>query len=411
MDTLNSSVGQLREDYFLDARIFTDAQVFQEELEKIFGRAWVFLGHECEAKEVGNFFCFEIGGTPVVIGRGPDSRLRGFIDACHVCEGTVTTGRWGKGEAFRCAEGHAVYDFRGQVVAGDSSGGLKAIELESLYGMVFGALAPDESLREFLGEALLSWWSRIFRPDVEWEMVHVFTFPTAVNWKAFMQPGDGYHGQGLHRLFFKYALPRKSGFYGMQALLSPAYGHVLLSYPPLDYERFRQNVWRSVKSPEEVDIPPLVNVPAGYGGYIGELFPNMFYSIRNGWVFAANSVVPRAPGRMKLDRRAYCRAGLSAAQKQIIQREEDIWSYPMGLNGQDDLANFEWQQKALLGSTLARWLVARYPGEDPESLEMNVQPDSEAGYRTYFRRWQKYMEISGAERVVAGQDGRERGLV
>lgn len=390
--TASTPVGLIPERCFLDARIFTDPDIFYEELDKLFGRAWVFLGHECEAKQPESFFCFEIGGTPVVVCRDVDSRLHGFIDACRACGGTVTGSRWGTGRLLRCTEGHAAYDLSGRAVEGDSTNGLEPIELETLHGLVYGALQPVESLHEFLGEALLSWWEPIFRDDVEWELVHVFSFPTAVNWKAFMQPGDGYHVQGLHRIFAKHALP-KGGFYKLDSLLSPAYGHFIFSYPPLDYERFRNQVWDKVTANDETDLPPLVNIPEGWGGYVGQTFPNMFYSIRNGWVFAANAVLPRAPERMVMDRRAYCRAGLSDTYKQIIQREEDIWSYPMGLNGQDDLSNFEWQQKALRANTLPQLLVARYPGENPDALAMEVRPDGEAGYRSYFRRWRKYMGL------------------
>ena len=170
----------------------------------------------------------------------------------------------------------------------------------------------------------------------------------------------------------------------------------MFNYPPLDYERFRQNVWGGVKSREEANIPLLAHVPEELGGYIGQLFPNLIYMVRNGWVFGANAALPRAPGRMVMDRRSYCRAGLSPEQKQIIQREDDIWSYPMGLNGQDDLSNFEWQQKALRGDTISKLLVARYPGEDPDALLSDARADGEAGYRTYFRRWQKYMGMKTA---------------
>lgn len=390
--TAHAAAGHIADHYYLDARIFTDPQIFAEELDKLFGHAWLFLGHECEAKEPSSYFCFEIGGTPVVICRNTDGRLHGFIDACRECDGTVVTGRWGKGPSLRCAAGHAAYDLNGQAVEGARKEGLEPVEIETLFGLVYGSLAPYESLRAFLGPALISWWEPRLRTDVEWELIHIFSFPTAVNWKAFMQPGDGYHVQGLHRIFAKYALP-KGGFYKMQSLFSPAYGHVVFAYPPLDYERFRDSVWGNVTGPEEAEVPTLAHIPEGFGGYVGQTFPNMFYSIRNGWVFAANAVVPRGPERMVMDRRAYCRAGLTAEQKQIIQREEDIWSYPMGLNGQDDLANFEWQQKALRANTLPRLLVARYPGENPDEIDTTVRSDSEAGYRSYFRRWRKYMEM------------------
>ena len=34
----------------LDQRIFADPEVYQEELEQIFGRCWLFVGHESQQK-------------------------------------------------------------------------------------------------------------------------------------------------------------------------------------------------------------------------------------------------------------------------------------------------------------------------------------------------------------------------
>jgi len=147
-----------------------------------------------------------------------------------------------------------------------------------------------------------------------------------------------------------------------------------------------------VVGPNEVEIPQLCRVPtATVGGYIGVNFPNYAFLTRNGWNLKIIQVLPRAPERSTVVSKVYVRADLTPEQRRIVEHEEDIWGYPMGLNGQDDLANFEWQQRALRGDTLPEMLASRYVGEDPNARTMRVRPDSEATFRAYYRRWQRYM--------------------
>ena len=48
----------------LDRRTFVDADVYQEELEKIFGRAWQMVGHVSLVPNLNDFFHTYMGKTP-----------------------------------------------------------------------------------------------------------------------------------------------------------------------------------------------------------------------------------------------------------------------------------------------------------------------------------------------------------
>ena len=50
----------------LDRRIFTDEEIYQEELKKIFGRAWNFVCHESQIPNPGDFMMNYIGDDEII---------------------------------------------------------------------------------------------------------------------------------------------------------------------------------------------------------------------------------------------------------------------------------------------------------------------------------------------------------
>src|SRR5690349_10180714 len=62
--------------------IFTEEEQFELEMKYIFESNWVYLAHESQIPNVGDYFTTYIGRQPVVISRAKDGELHAHINAC-----------------------------------------------------------------------------------------------------------------------------------------------------------------------------------------------------------------------------------------------------------------------------------------------------------------------------------------
>lgn len=149
----------------IDPRIYTDEALYQQELELIFGRSWLLMGHETQIPKPGDFMTQYMGEDPVIVSRQRDGSIRVFLNQCRHRGMRICRADAGNAKSFTCSYHGWAYDTAGNLVSvpfqreafpnlkKEEWGPLQA-RVETYKGLIFAnwdAGAPD--LDTYLGEA------------------------------------------------------------------------------------------------------------------------------------------------------------------------------------------------------------------------------------------------------------------
>src|ERR671932_1571903 len=83
-------------------RIFSDEAIYERELERIFGRCWLFLAPESQVAKPGDFVTSYLGEDPVIVTRDPRGQVRAFLNSCRHRGNMVCLLDRGNAMAFTC---------------------------------------------------------------------------------------------------------------------------------------------------------------------------------------------------------------------------------------------------------------------------------------------------------------------
>lgn len=119
--------------------VYTDPRLFELEMERIFERTWIYVGHTSQVPEPGDYYTTNIGRQPVVMVRHSDGEIYVLHNRCAHKGAQLVGDRCGKLKAFRCA-------YHGWRYATD--GRLLTMPLEAGYkGTRFNRKDPASSMQ------------------------------------------------------------------------------------------------------------------------------------------------------------------------------------------------------------------------------------------------------------------------
>jgi phenylpropionate dioxygenase-like ring-hydroxylating dioxygenase large terminal subunit len=135
-------------------RIYLEQEVFDLEMERIFERNWVFVGHESEVPAPGDFKTIPIGTQPAIMTRDENGDLHVLMNRCMHRAATVCQEERGNCSAFRCWYHGWTYNHKGELIGLPYANGygasfdkrkfglIKAARVEKYRGLSSPALLP-----------------------------------------------------------------------------------------------------------------------------------------------------------------------------------------------------------------------------------------------------------------------------
>lgn len=150
----------------LDRRIFVDEAIYQQELEKIFGRAWLMVAHESLIPNPGDFFLSYMGEDPVIVTRDQDMKMHVLLNMCRHRGNRVVRADDGNASNFMCTYHGWTFGSDGTLnhVPGEQEAFYGNLEKERLAlfearcdsyaGIIFACWDKEApSLEDYLGDA------------------------------------------------------------------------------------------------------------------------------------------------------------------------------------------------------------------------------------------------------------------
>src|SRR5438034_3989198 len=150
----------------VDRRIFSEQEIYEQELERIFARAWNFKAHESQIPNAGDFFQTYIGEDRVIVVRDKEGGVQVLLNTCRHRGNAVCRADEGHATSFMCTYHGWTYDLKGALVGvpgfkdyyhedlkREEWGLISAAQVDSYMGFIFATLDPEApELYDYLGE-------------------------------------------------------------------------------------------------------------------------------------------------------------------------------------------------------------------------------------------------------------------
>ncbi len=200
----------------IPAHIYNDRELFDLEKERLFSRAWLFVAHESEIPQDGDYVVRRVLNDSFIVARDSHGEIRAMFNMCLHRGMQVCRAEMGNASNFRCPYHGWSYRNDGRIIglpfhneAYGGEGGFKkkgqtllpAPNLASYNGLIFISMDPDaEPLEDFLGDFkfYLDFYTKQSRHGLEVRGPQRWRIKA--NWKIGAEnfAGDMYHTPQTH---------------------------------------------------------------------------------------------------------------------------------------------------------------------------------------------------------------------
>ncbi|GBC78622.1 3-phenylpropionate/cinnamic acid dioxygenase subunit alpha [bacterium HR08] len=226
-------------------RIYNDPEIYELERKRIFARAYIFVAHESEIPQPGDYVVRYVGDESYIVIRGEDGRIRALFNACRHRGMRLCRSEKGQAKTFLCPYHGWTYRNTGELIGvpaeKEAYGGrldkakwglYEAPHVESYNGLIFVSLDPRApSLKEYLGG--MTWYLDLLtrRSSAGLEVIGApQRWVVDVNWKLPAEnfSSDAYHTLMTHRSLVQLGMAPSDPQFAMYGThISAGNGHAL----------------------------------------------------------------------------------------------------------------------------------------------------------------------------------------
>ena len=403
----------------VDREIFHNEDIYKRELDAIFRKTWLLIGHESQIPKSGDFFLSRMGEDAIVVCRDQDSKPRAFLNTCRHKGMKVCRYDEGNTTRFHCPYHGWAYDLKGRLRTvpnqaecypttfnRDDWGLIEVAQITSFRGMIWATWdANAPSLDAYLEEARDPLWYAVGPWDGGDGTVEVLggfqKWIVPCNWKFVSENagGDPLHNVShastdLAKIGPREGVGRRDPF-GELFLSYTSHGHGLI-YEKIDASKARNHYQASKVTAEYFEdcwrrrydrLKDRASAPL----VIGNIFPNSAFLVQQ--PRSLLMVHPHGPGKCELWRNYFVDKDAPAEAKEFLRRYYLSYAGPGGMTEQDDMENWH---SASVGSALHgakkvafAYMSGRGTHHDDDKIAGPVSDFwlTEQNNRQFYRRW------------------------
>ena len=198
---------------------FNDEARWRQELETVFRKAWLLVGHESEVRQIGDYVTRRMASDEVVLTRAEDGALHVLLNACTHRGTLLCKADRGNTRHFRCGYHGWTFGNDGELrgvpgrrkLYGDDFDeaelGMRRARVGNYRGLIFATFDSNiDALEDYLGD--VRFYLDCFldpTPNGTEAVGGSYAFTRHGNWKTAADniSGDGYHLRHAHRFAFE----------------------------------------------------------------------------------------------------------------------------------------------------------------------------------------------------------------
>ncbi|MBU8566432.1 aromatic ring-hydroxylating dioxygenase subunit alpha [Virgibacillus pantothenticus] len=405
-----------KHEFLVHRSVFTDREILAIERAEIFNKCWLFIGHETEVPQRGDYKRKKVGGRNLLMVRSQDDQIRVLYNTCPHRGALVCRENEGNARVFRCFYHAWSFKNDGELVSMPGKDGfpedfnsegtknMKAVKrLESYRGFLFVNFDGQAiSLSNYLGNAKEYIDLIVDQSEFGLEALGgVQEYNVRANWKLLVEnSADLYHGMPTHKTYFdiKQAQDKElkrvklegkgvalGNGHGVIEYVAP-WGRPIAQWTPIWDENLKRDIEQIKTALVQKFGEERANRIANYNRNI-IIFPNLI--INDIMAITARTFYPTSPGYIEVT--GYSLAPKGEKETHRIARNNNFLEFlgPGGFATPDDNEALELCQEAYTNNQDVEWndiSKGMIRGEE------NTLATDETQMRSFWRQYNTIMQ-------------------